>query len=88
VRSLLASLRRKLLGETWTIPLGVCSAILLALLARGLLPHDEWRPVGGFALAAPLIATLVRSLSTDSAARATSGRPHPPHRQTPTRSDR
>ena len=88
MKSLLASLRRKLLGETWTIPLGVCSAILLALLARALLPQGEWQAVGGFALAALLIATLVRSLSSDRAARATSGRRHTPRHQTPTRSDR
>jgi hypothetical protein len=87
VRSLLVSLRRKLLGETRTIPLGVSSAILLALLARAVLPHGAWQTVGGFALAALLIATLVRSLSTDPAARATSRRRHPPSQQTPTRSD-
>jgi hypothetical protein len=83
VRSLIASLRRKLLGETWTIPVGVCSAILFALLARALLPDGEWQTVGGFALAALLIATLLRSLSTHPAARSTSGRRQRPRQHTP-----
>ena len=65
MRALLASVRRKILGETWTIPLGVSAALALALLARALLPHHEWQLLGGFALAALLIATLIRSLPTD-----------------------
>jgi hypothetical protein len=62
MRSLLSRLRRKLLGETWTIPLGVAGALVLALLLRALLPSDEWQTVGGFVLAVLLIATLIRSL--------------------------
>ncbi len=65
MKSMGRSLRRKLLGETWTIPLGVASAVAIGLVARALLPHGDWQSVGGFALAALLIATLVRSLSTD-----------------------
>jgi hypothetical protein len=87
VRSLIASLRRKLLGETWTIPLGVCSAILFALLARALLPDGEWQTVGGFALAALLIATLLRSLpGTPPPERPAGGGTD--HVNTPPRSDR
>jgi hypothetical protein len=62
MRSLLSRLRRKLLGETWTIPLGVAGALVLALLLRALLPSNEWQTVGGFVLAVLLIATLIRSL--------------------------
>jgi hypothetical protein len=61
----LSSVRRKLLGETRTIPIGIATAVLLVLLLRTILPHSEWRLVGGFALAAALIATLIRSLSLD-----------------------
>jgi hypothetical protein len=57
-------LRRKLLGETWTIPLGVSCAVAVGATARALLPH-AWLSVGGFALAAVLIATLIASLATD-----------------------
>lgn len=64
MKSQLKVLRRKLLGETWTIPLGVCATLALALLARHLLPNSDWQSVGGFALAALLIATLARSFST------------------------
>ena len=65
MRALLASLARKILGETWTIPLGVSAALVLALLPRSVLCHDEWQLVGGFALAALLFATLIRSLPAD-----------------------
>jgi hypothetical protein len=65
VKSALRSLRRKLLGETWTIPLGVGAAIALALLARAVLPHPAWQTAGGFVLAAALIATVIHSLPTD-----------------------
>jgi hypothetical protein len=62
MRTLLHSMRRKLFGETRTIPLGVAAAILLALLLQTLLPRDDWQWIGGFAFAAVLIATLLRSL--------------------------
>jgi hypothetical protein len=65
VSALLSSVRRKLFGETRTIPLGVAIALMLAIVLRAILPHSEWQLVGGFALAAALIATLIRSLSID-----------------------
>ena len=54
--TLLKSVRRKILGETRAIPLGVAATILLAYLTRGLLPHGEWQTAGAFALAAAMIA--------------------------------
>jgi hypothetical protein len=54
--------RRKLFGETRTIPLGVAAGILFALVLQTLLPHGDWQWIGGFAFAAVLIATLLRSL--------------------------
>jgi hypothetical protein len=63
--ALLKSVRRKILGETRAIPLGVAGTILLAYLTRGLLPHGEWQTAGAFALAAAMIATLVFSLPAD-----------------------
>jgi hypothetical protein len=53
---------RKLFGETRTIPLGLAAAIVVALLLQTLLPRADWQWSGGFAFAAVLIATLLRSL--------------------------
>ena len=67
--ALFDSMRRKLFGETRTIPLGVAAAILIALLLQALLPRGEWEWSGGFAFAAVLIATLLRSLHTKTTRR-------------------
>ena len=63
--TLLKSVRRKILGETRAIPLGVAATTLLGYLTRGLLPHGEWQTAGAFALAAAMIATLIFSLPAD-----------------------
>ena len=63
--TLLKSVRRKILGETRAIPVGVAATILLAYLTRGLLPHGEWQTAGAFALAAAMVATLIFSLPAD-----------------------
>jgi hypothetical protein len=60
--AVLRSLRQLILGETWTIPLGVAAAIGLALLIRGALPEGAWQAAGGFSLAALLVAALGWSL--------------------------
>jgi hypothetical protein len=58
----LRSLRKLVLGETWTIPAGVAAAIAVALGAREALPAGAWTSAGGFVLAALVIATLLVSL--------------------------
>jgi hypothetical protein len=65
VTGLLASLRKLLLGETWTIPAGVAGALGAALLARTALPERVWSSAGGFILAALVTATLLLSLRLD-----------------------
>jgi hypothetical protein len=65
VITLLKSVRRKILGETRAIPLGIAATVLLASVTRVLLPHDEWQTAGAFALAAAIIATLIFSLPAD-----------------------
>jgi hypothetical protein len=65
VIALLKSVRRKILGETRAIPIGIAATILLASLTRALLPHGEWQTAGAFALAAAIIATLIISLTAD-----------------------
>jgi hypothetical protein len=61
--STLRQLRKLVLGETWSLPLGV----LLALGAAGLLRavdglHGWWHDAGGFVLLALVAAALTASL--------------------------
>jgi hypothetical protein len=62
MRALLGSLRKLILGETWTIPLGVGAGLGLAVALRASVPGAEWRGVGGFCLAVFVLATLAFSL--------------------------
>jgi hypothetical protein len=57
----IAQLRKLVLGETWTLPLGVAVTLLtaLALDAAGL---GWWHRAGGFVLLAGALATLAVSL--------------------------
>ena len=63
--ALLRSARRKILGETWAIPVGVAATILLAYLMRGLLAHGEWQNAGAVALVAAIVTTLIFSFPAD-----------------------
>ena len=63
---LLRSLRSLILGETWTIPLGVAGALAAAALVRSVLPDQLWHAIGGFVLAAMVAATLITSISHSS----------------------
>ena len=60
--ALLSSLRRLVFGETWTIPLGVGTALAVAELMRAALPDGVWTSAGGFGLAVLVIAALAYSL--------------------------
>jgi hypothetical protein len=60
--ALLRSLRQLILGETWTIPLGIGAALAVAVAIRAALPDGTWHAAGGFALAGLLLATLAWSL--------------------------
>jgi hypothetical protein len=62
VISFLSSLRRLILGETWTIPLGVGASLGLAVLIRASVPEATWQIAGGFCLAAFVLAGLAWSL--------------------------
>jgi purine-cytosine permease-like protein len=66
VIALLRSLRSLILGETWTIPLGVAAAVLIAALLRSAFPDHLWDELGGFALAGMIAITLVTSISRSS----------------------
>jgi hypothetical protein len=60
---LLRSLRSLVFGETWTIPLGVAAAIVIAVLVRSALADRLWDEAGGFVLAGMVGATLLVSLA-------------------------
>jgi CBS-domain-containing membrane protein len=64
--ALLRSLRSLILGETWTIPLGVAAAVLIAVLLRSAISEQLWDEIGGFALAAMVAVTLVASIARSS----------------------
>jgi hypothetical protein len=64
--ALLRSLRSLILGETWTIPIGVAAAVLTAALLRSAVSEQLWDELGGFALAAMVAVTLVASIARSS----------------------
>jgi ABC-type phosphate/phosphonate transport system permease subunit len=66
VIALLRSLRSLILGETWTIPLGVAGAVLITALLRSAFTDHVWDEIGGFVLAAAIAITLVVSISLSS----------------------
>ncbi len=69
MRPFLSSLRRLILGETWTIPVGVGTALGLAVLTRASLPEAAWKTAGGFSLAVFVLAALASSLRRASKGR-------------------
>jgi hypothetical protein len=61
--SLLAQLRKLILGETWTLPIGVLSALGLAGAARALAgTHGWWHHAGGFVLLGLAVVAFSASL--------------------------
>jgi hypothetical protein len=61
--SFLRTLRKLVLGETWTLPVGVAVALGAAALVRVATGGDGWwREGGGVLLAALLVAALAVSL--------------------------
>jgi hypothetical protein len=54
------TLRKLILGETWTLPIGVALAVGAAGLLRALAgPHGWWRDGGGFVLLALILLALL-----------------------------
>jgi hypothetical protein len=64
VKALLSSLRHLILGETWTIPLGVGASLALAVLVRAVVSAQAWHTAGGFVLAVLIATALTISLRT------------------------
>ena len=58
------ALRKLVLGETWTLPLGVLATLAVALTAHELAGDAGWwRHAGGFVLLACVLAALGDSLA-------------------------
>lgn len=61
------AVRKLILGETWTLPLGVAVALVVATLVRVAAgDHGWWRHAGGFVLLALVVCALLVAV----------GRPH------------
>lgn len=56
--TVLRTLRLLVLGETWTLPLGVLAVLLLSAGIRGL-DAELWREAGGVVLLAGVVSVLV-----------------------------
>jgi hypothetical protein len=60
--SMIRTLRKLFLGETWVLPLGVLAAVGACAVVRALAgAHGWWQTAGGFVLLALVLATLLVS---------------------------
>ena len=58
------ALRKLVLGETWTLPLGVLATLAIALVADAVAGDTAWwRHGGGFLLLALVLAAFAASLA-------------------------
>jgi hypothetical protein len=60
--SVLRTLKKLVLGETWILPLGLVVAVAVSLLGRALL-DDTWHAAGGFVLLAGVACVLVTAVA-------------------------
>ena len=60
--TVLRALKKLLLGETWSLPLGLALALLTCVLARSFL-STAWEDIGGFVLLAAVAVALVLSVA-------------------------
>jgi hypothetical protein len=65
VSAVLRSLRKLIFGETWTVPVGVATTLITALLTRAAVPGRVWTHAGGYLVAALVAATLCVALAND-----------------------
>jgi hypothetical protein len=63
--SLLRTLKKLLLGETWLLPVGLAVTIGASVLIRHVL-GDGWHHLGGFVLLAGVTAALLASVVVSS----------------------
>jgi hypothetical protein len=67
--NLLRTLRKLILGETWTLPLGVAAVVLVVALVVRPAMDDAWQAAGGFVLLAGIALVLVLSVSRSAGTR-------------------
>jgi hypothetical protein len=60
--SLLRTLKKLVLGETWLLPAGLVMSIGTSVLVRHIV-GDDWRDIGGFVLLAGVAAALLASVA-------------------------
>jgi len=60
--SVLRALRMLVLGETWTLPLGVAIVLAAGALTRHYAPNP-WHDAGGFLLLVGVVAVLIAALA-------------------------
>jgi hypothetical protein len=58
---MIATLRKLVLGETWTLPIGIGLAVGIAAVLREL-GGDWWREAGGFVLLALVLLALLAAV--------------------------
>ena len=63
--SLLRTLRKLVVGETWTLPLGLALVLVAALVVRAAAP-DLFESAGGFVLLAGVLLVSVVSVSVSA----------------------
>ena len=62
--STLGQLRKLILGETWSLPIGVLASVGIAALIRAIAgPDGWWRHAGGYLLFGLVAVTLTISLA-------------------------
>jgi len=61
--TLLRALKKLILGETWALPAGVATAVLVAALVARPIMGDAWRRGGGFVVLAGVAVVLLLSVS-------------------------
>ena len=60
---MLRTLRKLVLGETWSLPVGIAVAVLLAVAVRAVAGAGAWwQDGGGFVLLAVLVVAFVAAL--------------------------
>ena len=62
----MSALRKLVLGETWSLPLGLAAVVLVAAFVARPLLGDAWDRAGGFLLLAGVAVVLLVSVARSS----------------------
>jgi hypothetical protein len=67
--TLLSTLRKLILGETWTLPAGITAVVLVTAFVVRPLMDDSWAHAGGFVLLGGACAVLLLSVALSAGSR-------------------